>query len=205
MFIDTHCHLSCEYYEDIDKVIDDDKKAGVEKIIVSSCEVSEYDEVISYSNNYDMIYLSLGIHPEFSSTTTEEDLKLLEKLLKNTLKVVAVGEIGLDYHYSKENKEEQKELFRKQMSLASKLKLPVVIHSRDASNDTINILREFPDVCGVIHCFSGSLEVAKIYKNMGYKLGIGGVVTFKNSKFGETLKNISIDLICKFIFNSLYF
>ena len=193
--IDTHCHLSSEYYDDIDEVIKDNFEAGIEKIIVSSCEVDEYEEVISYVHHYDMIYLSLGIHPEFASTTTDDDLELLEKLLKNTEKVVAVGEIGLDYHYTKENKEEQKELFRKQMKLAEKLGLPVVIHSRDAVKDTIDILGEFPNVKGVIHCFSGSLETAKIYIGMGYKLGIGGVVTFKNSNLSSTLKNISIDNI----------
>ena len=193
MLIDTHCHLSREYYDDISKVILENKKSGIRKMIVSSCEVSEYDEVISYSKEYDIVYLSLGIHPEFASTTTDDDLELLKNLLTNTKKVVAVGEIGLDYHYTKENKEEQKELFRKQMAIAYSLGLPVVIHSRDAVSDTIDILREFPNVKGVIHCFSSSLEVAKIYKSMGYKLGIGGVVTFKNSNLSKTLEKLSID------------
>ena len=195
MLIDTHCHLSKEYYENIDKVIKENKEAGIDKIIVSSCDVSEYDEVIGYNKKYDLIYLSLGIHPEYASNTTDDDLKRLESLLSNTSKIVALGEIGLDYHYTKENKNEQKELFRKQLRLAEKLSLPVVIHSRDASQDTIDILKGFPNVKGVIHCFSGSLEVANIYIKMGYKLGIGGVVTFKNSKLSEVVENIPIESI----------
>ncbi len=193
MLIDTHCHLSAEYYDDIDKVIKDDKKAGVGKIIVSSCDVLEYDEVIEYSKKYDFIYLSLGIHPEYASTTTKKDLEKLEELLIKTPKIVALGEIGLDYYYTKANKEEQKQLFKKQLEIAFKLSLPVVIHSRDATLDTIEILKEFPEVKGVIHCFSGSLETANIYIKMGYKLGIGGVVTFKNSKLSEVVRDIPIE------------
>ncbi len=195
MLIDSHCHLSKEYYSDIDKVIKEDREAGVDGIIVSSCDVLEYDEVIEYSKKYDLIYLSLGIHPEYASNIKEKDLKRLESLLLSTPKVVALGEIGLDYHYTKDEKIQQQELFRKQLKLAEKLSLPVVIHSRDASQDTINILKEYPKVKGVIHCFSGSLETANIYIKMGYKLGIGGVLTFKNSKLGEVVKNIPIESI----------
>lgn len=195
MLIDTHCHLTKKYYDNIEQIIEDNKRVGVEKIIVSACDLKEFEEVISYSKEYDCIYLSLGIHPEFASITTDNDLVLLEECLKKTNKVVALGEIGLDYYYTKGNKEEQKQLFRKQLFLAEKNSLPVVIHSRDAAEDTINILKEFPNVKGVIHCFSGSLETALIYINLGYKLGIGGVVTFKNSKLGEVLKKIPIESI----------
>ena len=195
MLIDTHCHLSKEYYDDIDKVIKDDEKMGIDNIIVSSCDVLEYDEVTKYSKKYNLILLSFGIHPEYASTTTKADLEKLEKVLISTPKVVALGEIGLDYHYTKENKSEQQQLFRKQLKLAEKLSLPVVIHSRDAVEDTIKILKEFPKVKGVIHCFSGSLETANIYIKMGYKLGIGGVVTFKNSKLSEVVKKIPIESI----------
>ena len=116
----------------------------------------------------------------------------MEEQIKSSDKVVGVGEIGLDYHYGKEDSELQKELFRKQMKLAQKLNLPVVIHSRDATLDTINILKEFPQVIGDIHCFSGSVETAKIYIAMGYKIGIGGVVTFKNSNLFQVVEEIGI-------------
>ena len=119
---------------------------------------------------------------------------MLEKQLSEP-KVVGVGEIGLDYHYGKDDILKQKELFRKQMKLAEKLSLPVVIHSRDALEDTIEILKEFPNVHGVIHCFSGSLEVAREYIKMGYMLGIGGVVTFKNCKLIKVIEQIGFDNI----------
>ena len=122
-------------------------------------------------------------------------MNLLEEQIKNNKKVVGVGEVGLDYHYGKDDIEMQKSLFRKQMNLASKLKLPVIIHSRDATEDTINILKEYPDVVGDIHCFSGSLETAKIYISMGYMLGIGGVVTFKNSNLYKVIESIGLDNI----------
>lgn len=192
MYIDTHCHLSKEYYEDIDKILRENKEAGISKIIVSSCDVEEYEEVIAYSKKYDFIYLSLGIHPEYATTTTEEDLNNLESLLKSTNKVVALGEIGLDYFYTKENKIEQQTLFRKQLKLAEELSLPVIIHSREATEDTIKILKEFPNLKGDIHCFSGSKETANIYIKMGYKIGIGGVVTFKNSKLYEVVAAINL-------------
>lgn len=118
-------------------------------------------------------------------------MNLLEKLIMNNKKIVGIGEIGLDYHYTKENKEKQISLFKRQLSLAEKLHLPVVIHTRDATEDTINILTEY-QLRGVIHCFSGSLETANIYLSLGYKLGIGGVVTFKNSKLGEVIKKVSL-------------
>ena len=108
---------------------------------------------------------------------------------------MGIGEIGLDYHYGKEDIEEQKILFRKQMEIAKKNKLPVVIHSRDATQDTIDILSEYPDVRCDIHCFSGSLETAKIYISMGYKLGIGGVVTFKNSNLYKVVETIGLENI----------
>ena len=125
-----------------------------------------------------------------ASSVTEDDYNFLEKCLMND-RVVAVGEIGLDYHYGKEDMEDQKELFRRQLDLAKKYNKPVVIHTRDAFLDTYNILREY-NLSGVIHCFSGSLEVAKQYLDLGYYLGIGGVVTFKNSKLKDVIKEIGL-------------
>ena len=194
MFIDTHCHISSDYYDDIDKVILDNEQAGIEKIIISGCEKNEIISSISFINKYKNVYATIGYHPEEADKILDSDIINLEKLVVSNKKIVGIGEIGLDYHYGKENIEAQHKLFRKQLSLAEKLNLPVVIHSRDATNDTINILKEYK-VKGIIHCFSGSLETAKIYISMGYKLGIGGVVTFKNSNLVNVINNISLDNI----------
>lgn len=193
MFIDTHCHLSVEDYDDIDSVIKGNLDAGVKKIIVSACNQKTLNEALELSSKYECIYVTLGYHPEEASLITDADLEILKKLLENE-KVVGIGEIGLDYHYGKENIELQKQLFEKQLSLAEAMKLPVVIHSRDAVNDTINILKKYK-VVGVIHCFSGSFETASIYIKMGYKLGIGGVVTFKNSNLYSVVSKVGIDNI----------
>ena len=190
MFIDTHCHLEKEFYGDINNVIEENRKAGVYKIIVSGCSKEEIVEVLEYAHMYDDVYLTVGFHPEFSETVKDSDINWLKEIIKSNPKVVGIGEIGLDYHYDGFDKEVQKEVFEKQLKLASELNLPVVIHSRDACEDTINILKKY-DLKGDIHCFSGSLETAKIYIKMGYYLGIGGVVTFKNSKLRETIKGIS--------------
>lgn len=190
MFIDTHCHLSKEDYDDIDLVIKENRESGIGKIIISGCSKDSIDESIELSKKYDDIYLTLGYHPSEVGLVSDEDLIELEKLL-NLDKVVGLGEIGLDYYYGKDNKEEQIDLFRKQLSIAEKVDIPVVIHSRDAVEDTINILKEY-DLTGVIHCFSGSVETAKIYTSMGYMLGIGGVVTFKNSNLYKVVEEVGL-------------
>ena len=194
MFIDTHCHLSVEDYDNIDEIINENRKANIEKIIISGCTKESIIESIELSNEYDDVYLTIGYHPSEASIITDSDIDLFEDQLKSN-KIVGIGEIGLDYHYGDDNIDKQKELFRRQMSIAEKLHLPVVIHSRDATLDTINILKEFPNVKGDIHCFSGSYETAMIYISMGYKIGIGGVVTFKNSKLSEVVKKIGLNNI----------
>ena len=193
MFIDTHCHLSGEDYDDIDKIIEDDKNAMVDKIVVSGCSKESIDEVLVLKDKYDIVYATLGYHPEYASIITEDDLNYLKKILDNE-KIVGIGEIGLDYHYGKENIDKQKWLFESQLKIAEELNLPVVIHSRDATLDTINILKKYR-VRGIIHCFSGSLETANIYIKMGFLLGIGGVLTFKNSKLKEVVKEIPMESI----------
>ena len=193
MFIDTHCHLSKEDYDDIDKVIMEDKEAEVDKIVVSGCSREAIDEVMSFKDKYDMVYVTIGYHPEYADSVRKEDLDYLKSLLGEK-KIIGIGEIGLDYHYTKENKDKQIWLFEEQLKIAEKFNLPVVIHSRDATQDTINTLKKY-NVKGIIHCFSGSLETAKIYISMGFLLGIGGVVTFKNSKLKDVVKEIPIDSI----------
>ncbi len=189
MFTDTHCHLYGEYYEDISSLIQRAKNVGVARFFVAGCNQKSNEEVLSVINRYSNAYGCIGLHPEEVDTYQEEDLEFLEIHLLDQ-KVIAIGEIGLDYHYTKEKKEEQKKLFERQLELAQKYHLPVVIHSREATEDTITMLKKYPNVKGVIHSFSGSVETARIYIKMGYKLGINGVVTFKNSHLKETVLEV---------------
>jgi TatD DNase family protein len=190
MFIDTHCHLSIKDYDDIEKIISDDFEK-VDKIIISGCDKESIFESIEIANKYENIFVTIGYHPDQVDVVTEADLDTLENLFSNK-KVIGIGEIGLDYHYDDTKKSEQIELFEKQLDLALKHNLPVVIHSRDATMDTINTLKKYK-VKGIIHAFSGSVETAEIYIKMGFLLGIGGVVTFKNSKLYEVVEKIGVD------------
>lgn len=193
MYIDTHCHLSREDYDDIDKVIEENKEAGVDKIVVSGCSRESIEEVISLKDKYDMVYVTIGYHPDNADIATKDDLDYLKSLLSEK-KIIGIGEIGLDYYYTKENRDKQIWLFESQLKIAESFNLPVVIHSRDVTMDTINILKKYK-VKGIIHCFSGSLETANIYIKMGFLLGIGGVVTFKNSKLKDVVKEIPLSSI----------
>lgn len=194
MYIDTHCHLSKIDYDNINDVMNENRKNDIDKIVVSGYSKESIEEVVNLSKQYDDIYLTLGYHPSEVNYINEQDLEYLEKLLQRTDKLLGIGEIGLDYHYGKEDREKQIKLFKKQLSIAEKLDLPVIIHTRDACGDTIDILKQY-NVRGIIHCFSGSIEVAKEYINMGFLLGIGGVVTFKNSNLYKVIETVSLDNI----------
>lgn len=193
MLIDTHCHLYSEYYSDIDDIVNLAKKSNVNILINNGCDSKSNKEVIDLLDKYKNMYGAIGIHPEEVENYSLDDIKFIEDNLNNK-KVVAIGEIGLDYHYSKENKEKQIKLFELQLDIANKYKVPVIIHSRDATEDTINILRKY-NIKGVIHSFSGSLETAKIYIKRGFLLGINGVVTFKNCNLKDILVNIGLNNI----------
>lgn len=189
MMIDTHCHLLKEDYDDLELVI---KNMGNNIIIVSGANQASNKQVIELCAKYNNIYGTIGIHPEEITKNFENDLKYIEENLANS-KIVAIGEIGLDYHWNNENKDIQKNCFKKQLMLARKYNKSVVIHSRDAIQDTYDILKESNIKKVDIHCFSGTLEMAQKFTNLGYRLGIGGVLTFKNShKLKEVVKNIDI-------------
>ena len=179
MFTDTHCHIFKEYYDDINKVLENAKNSNVNRLIVAADNYNSSLEVLDLVSKYDNIYGCIGLHPENCNEVFDYDI-----FYKLNDKIVAIGEIGLDYHYGKEDKDKQIEIFEKQLSIAEELNLPVVVHSRDATQDTIDILSKY-NVKGVIHSFSGSLEVANIYIKMGFKLGINGVITFKNAKLKD--------------------
>lgn len=193
MFTDTHCHIYKEYYENIEEILKNAKKSNVNRMINNGCDKKSNEEVLELTKNYENIYGAIGIHPENIEEYKEEDLKWIEENLKQP-KIIAIGEIGLDYHYTKENKTEQIKLLERQLKIAEQYHLPVIIHSREATEDTINTLKKYK-VTGVIHSFSGSLETAKIYIKMGYLLGINGVITFKNSKLKDVIKEIPLESI----------
>ena len=193
MFTDTHCHIYKEYYENIEEVIKNANENKVNRFINNGCDTLSNKEVIALAKEHKNMYAAVGLHPEYVDNFKDIDIKEVIKSLNNP-KVIAIGEIGLDYHYTKENKEKQKELLETQLKIAESHNLPVIIHSREATEDTINILKKYKTT-GVIHSFSGSLETAKIYIKMGYLLGINGVITFKNSKLKEVVKNIPLDNI----------
>ena len=190
MFTDTHCHFEKQYYDNYDEVFQNAFENNVNRFIASGYSVETNIESLNLSKKYSFVYSTLGYHPDQAEIYIEGDLDLLKSQVINNCKVVGIGEIGLDYHYEGYNKEHQIILFEKQLKLAEELHLPVVIHSRDATQDTIDVLKKY-NVKGVIHSFSGSYEVAKIYISMGFKLGINGVVTFKNSNLSDTLSRLS--------------
>lgn len=183
MIIDTHCHL--DSYENIDEIINEFD--GI--MIASGYDDKSNLKVLKLVDKYPNVYGTLGIHPE--EANNNYDLSIILNNINNR-KIVAIGEIGLDYHYTKENIKEQQNLLKEQLEIAQKYNKPVVIHSRDAIMDTYNILSNY-DLKGVIHCFSGSTEMAFKFIELGYKIGIGGVITFKNGKkLREVVNNISI-------------
>ncbi len=190
---DTHSHIFKEYYDNIDEIIANAKNNNVNKIIVAGDTIKSNLEIIDLAKKYNNVYICLGIFPENFEESLTEFTKIVEDNINNP-KFVALGEIGLDFYHDKTHKKEQIELLEYQLKLAEKYHKPVVIHSRNATEYTINTLKKYK-VHGVIHCFSGSLETAKIYLKMGYYFGIGGVMTFKNSNISNVIKEIPLDRI----------
>ncbi|KHD37289.1 hydrolase TatD [Clostridium acetobutylicum] len=197
MIFDAHAHYDDdEFNEDRDKVINELKSNGVIGVLNCGSSMEGTLKSVELAEKYDFFYAAVGIHPEYADKFDENTLKEIEALTKSS-KVKAIGEIGLDYYYDKNPpREVQKKVFIKQMELAEKLNLPVIIHDRDAHGDTLDIIKQFPKVKGEIHCFSGSVEFAKECIKLGYYLGFTGVVTFKNAKkVVEVVREIPLDKI----------
>ena len=190
MFIDTHTHIM---EEEASEYCKNAMEANVKIMLTASEDLETSEMAIRIANKFPNVFACIGVHPSNARDFKDEDINKFRELCKNN-NVKAIGEIGLDYYYGKEDKERQIEVFRMFLSLAEKVNLPVVIHTRDATADTVNILKEY-NVNGVIHCFSGSIETAKEYIKLGFSFGIGGVLTFKNSKLFETIKEIPLDNI----------
>ena len=189
MIFDTHAHYD-------DKAFDDDREEliknlmdeGVERVVNVGASMDSCERTLELTKQYSFIYGALGIHPSDTGELTEEDIAFIKRECSSD-KIVAVGEIGLDYYWDTPDRDIQKKWFVKQLDLAKELSLPVIIHSRDAAKDTLDIMKaeHAEDIGGVIHCFSYEAEMAREYLNMGFYIGVGGVVTFKN---GRKLKEV---------------
>ncbi len=192
MIIDTHIHLNDRKYQDIlEEVIKEALENDVERMIVVGYDRSSSIKAVKMASSSDFIYAAVGLHPSDVIKEEDFDLNWLKNLLREP-KVIAIGEIGLDYYWNKNNRDLQITYFKKQLEIARNANLPIIIHSRDAAMDTYEILKEH-SLPGVLHCFPYSLEMAREFIKLGFYLGIGGVLTFKNSRvLKEVVKEIDI-------------
>jgi TatD DNase family protein len=194
--IDTHSHINFEeYQENFDNFLNEIKSNEVEKVIIPGVDTSTFEEILDFCNKYDILYGAIGVHPSEFQCFDDSAIKKIYEYSQNK-KIVAIGEIGLDYHYGADTKEEQKNILRKQLEIAEEIKLPVLIHDREAHEDTFQILQDYKLKDVVFHCFSGDTEFAKKCLDKGYYIAIGGVVTFKNAKdLKESTKITPLDRI----------
>ncbi|KAB7664937.1 TatD family hydrolase [Bacillus sp. B1-b2] len=196
MLFDTHTHINAtEFNEDIEDVISRALDAGMEKMVVVGFDHPTIKRAMELVEQYDFVYASIGWHPVDAIDMVEDDLTWIEELAKHP-KVIAIGEMGLDYHWDKSPKDVQKEVFRKQIRLAKKVKLPIIIHNREATADIVEILKEeaAEEVGGIMHCYGGSVETALECIKMNFYISLGGTVTFKNArKPKEVAEAISLD------------
>ncbi|WP_270182915.1 TatD family hydrolase [Alkalihalobacillus sp. CinArs1] len=207
MLFDTHTHLNVEQFsEDKKEVIDRAREAGVSKMIVVGFDHETITNAMKLVEEYDFLYAAVGWHPVDAVDMKEEDLAWIEKLAEHP-KVVAIGEMGLDYHWDKSPHDIQKEVFRKQIQLAKKVKLPIIIHNREATRDVIDILKEedASEVGGIMHCFAGTVEEANECLDMNFYISLGGPVTFKNAKLPKEvakevpLERLLVETDCPFL------
>lgn len=200
MLIDTHCHLNDEQLEnDTKDIIERAKEHNVKKLVCVGASLSSSVKAVEIANEYDNVFAVIGVHPDDANTFNDDILDKLRELAKNNKKVVAIGEIGLDYHFVQDNKEAQKQCFIKQIELANELDLPIVIHTRDAMGDTLDIVRKYKDKIkngGIFHCFHGSKEVLCEINKMGFYVSYGGAITFNNANsLREIVKQTPLDKI----------
>lgn len=191
MFIDTHCHLTDKYTDGLDAVIQNAHNANVGVMICPTADPKDIDSALRIANSYDNIFCTIGVHPEYCNVNATDFLT--NDVLTNP-RVIGVGEIGLDYHYSPETRNAQIKLFEQQLEIAKKYALPVAIHTRDAEDDTAAILNG--DACGVMHCYTSSWNLAKKMLDRGFFFSASGILTFKNSdEVRETFAKIPLDKI----------
>ena len=197
MLFDTHAHLNDPAFDpDREALMESFADAGVGLVMNAGCSLESSRDIVAMADKYPWLYASVGSHPDSASEVNEEVLEEYRKLCKLSNKVKAIGEIGLDYYYEDIPREIQQKAFRMQMALAQELDLPVIVHERDAHNDGMAIVKEFPKVKGVFHCYSGSAEMARQLVELGWYIGFTGVLTFKNArKAVETAASIPLDRI----------
>ena len=183
MLFDTHAHLDDRAFDaDRETLLSQLPQQGLALVMNPGCSLCSSQNADALSKAYDYIYAAVGSHPDAADEVNEAVLEQYRQLVKSNSKIKAIGEIGLDYHYEDIPRELQKAAFRAQMQLAQELKLPVIVHEREAHADAMEILDEFPTVTGVFHCYSGSVEMAKELVRRGWYIGFTGVLTFKNAK-----------------------
>ena len=189
--IDTHCHVYEEEMSNYKEIIEECDKQDI-SMIVNAVDIESSKDIINLSKTYKNVYAAIGLNYDTIDRVTQNDLIELEELIKKE-KIVAIGEIGLDYYWTKDNKNKQIEFFKAQLELAKKYDLPVIVHARESVQDVYDILKEMDIHKGSMHCYSGSLEMAKEFIKLGFKIGIDGPITYKNNKKGiEVVKNINI-------------
>ena len=191
MIIDTHCHIYKSEMENAEEIIKEAAENGIHLILNGTGPLSNM-EVLELAGRHDNVHAALGYFYTFADDVSEDDISILDEQLADD-NVVAVGEIGLDYYYTKENRDSQKELFERMLDLAEKHSLPVIVHSRKSMQDTFDILKAH-DVVGSLHCYQGSAEMAKEFVKLGFYIGVGGTVTYANNKkIRKTLENVDIN------------
>ena len=197
MLFDTHAHMDDHAFdEDRAQLLKNLPEQGIALLMNPGCSLASSYNTSKLSQEYDYIYAAVGSHPDVADEVNEDVLEEYRKLCKQNPKIKAIGEIGLDYHYEDIPREVQLKAFRMQMELARELGLPVIVHERDAHEDGMKVVDEFPDVTGVFHCYSGSAEMAKELIKRGWYIGFTGVLTFKNARKAiEVASSIPLDRI----------
>ena len=197
MLFDTHAHMDDEAFDlDRAQLLEDLPNRGIALLMNPSCSLASSYNTSKLSQEYDYIYAAVGSHPDAADEVDEEVLEEYRKLCKLNPKIKAIGEIGLDYHYEDIPREIQLKAFRMQMELARELNLPAIVHEREAHEDGMKVVDEFPEVTGVFHCYSGSAEMAKELVKRGWYIGFTGVLTFKNARKAiEVASSIPLDRI----------
>ena len=197
MLFDTHAHLDDRAFdEDRAQLLADLPNQGLELVMNPGCSLASSRNVVKIARENDYVYAAVGSHPDVADEVNEAVIQEYRELCKLNPKVKAIGEIGLDYHYEDIPRDIQMKAFRMQMELARELKLPVIVHERDAHEDGMAVVREFSDVTGVFHCYSGSAEMARQLVDKGWHIGFTGVLTFKNArKAVEVAASIPLDRI----------
>ncbi len=197
MLFDSHAHINDEQFdEDREELLKKVKESGVDLLVNPGADMPSSRTAVKLANEVDFVYAAVGVHPHDVEDMTEEDIEELRQMVINNDKVVAIGEIGLDYYYDNSPRDLQKKYFIRQIELANELGVPFIVHDRDAHGDCLEIIKKYKkaETGCVLHCYSGSLELAQEYIKMGCYISISGTVTFKNNKKTvEVAQNIPLD------------